>query len=333
MAKFIGIDIGTSSIKVVVSTESKILKIGAIPNKFGKMLSVMSNTERVQLTDDLKKIFLDLGMKEPSVVASLPESLTFSKLMKFPRMSMPELATAIKWDLDQSVPFPPNEIESSWSVVDKNSFIPEDMVGAFVVAVPSKISELYVQLFELLGKEPLRLENESVPFTRAHTSLLNDSVPSFLIDIGASGTKIVLANKQMIFNSYFYSVGGSAMTKLISESFGLTADQAEQYKRTYGMVENQLDGKIFRVLKPLVDNLINEVRKMAISYKTDYGEAQLNKIILSGGGCYLMGLIPYMTSNLEGMEVSIGNVFENYEVDSEYVNLGPVFGLALGLSQ
>jgi type IV pilus assembly protein PilM len=333
MAKFIGIDIGTSSIKVVVSTESKILKIGAIPNKFGKMLSVMSNTERVQLTDDLKKIFLDLGMKEPSVVASLPESLTFSKLMKFPRMSMPELATAIKWDLDQSVPFPPNEIESSWSVVDKNSFIPEDMVGAFVVAVPSKISELYVQLFELLGKEPLRLENESVPFTRAYTPLLNDSVPSFLIDIGASGTKIVLANKQMIFNSYFYSVGGSAMTKLIAESFGLTADQAEQYKRTYGMVENQLDGKIFRVLKPLVDNLINEVRKMAISYKTDYGEAQLNKIILSGGGCYLMGLIPYMTSNLEGMEVSIGNVFENYEVDSEYVNLGPVFGLALGLSQ
>jgi len=245
MAKFIGIDIGTSSIKVVVSTESKILKIGAIPNKFGKMLSVMSNTERVQLTDDLKKIFLDLGMKEPSVVASLPESLTFSKLMKFPRMSMPELATAIKWDLDQSVPFPPNEIESSWSVVDKNSFIPEDMVGAFVVAVPSKISELYVQLFELLGKEPLRLENESVPFTRAYTPLLNDSVPSFLIDIGASGTKIVLANKQMIFNSYFYSVGGSAMTKLIAESFGLTADQAEQYKRTYGMVENQLDGKIF----------------------------------------------------------------------------------------
>jgi len=80
--------------------------------------------------------------------------------------------------------------------------------------------------------------------------------------------------------------------------------------------------KFFRVLKPL-----------AISYKTDYGEAQLNKIILSGGGCYLMGLIPYMTSNLEGMEVSIGNVFENYEVDSEYVNLGPVFGLALGLSQ
>ncbi len=333
MAKFIGIDIGTSAVKVVVSSENKIQKIGAMTNKSGKMLSLMSNTERVQFTDDLKSLFKDLGMKESSVVASLPESLTFSKLMKFPRMSMPELATAIKWDLDQSVPFPPNEIESSWSVVEKNSFIPEDMVGAFVVAVPGKISELYVQLFELLSKEPLRLENEAVPLIRAYSPLLNDSQPSFLVDIGASGTKIVLANKQIIFSNYFYSVGGMAMTKIIAESFGLTLEQAEQYKRTYGMVEGQLDGKIFNVLKPLVDNLINEIRKMSISFKTDFGDTQINKIVLSGGGCYLLGLIPYITSAMEGMEVSVGNVFEGFEVDASYSSLGPVFGLALGLSQ
>lgn len=333
MAKFIGIDIGVSSVKLIVSNEAKILKIGAMPNRSGKMLSLMNNSERVQFTDDLKNLIKELGMKESSVVASLPESLTFSKLMKFPRMSMPELATAIKWDLDQSVPFPPTEIESSWSVLDKNIYIPEDMVGAFVVAVPGKISELYVQLFELISKEPLRLENESVPLVRAYAPLLSDSQPTFLVDIGASGTKIVLANKQMIFNNYFYSVGGSAMTKIIAESFGLTLEQAEQYKRTYGMIEGQLDGKIFSVLKPLVDNLINEIRKMSISFKADFGDAQINKIILSGGGCYLQGLIPYITTSMEGMEVSVGNVFESYEVDANYSSLGPVFGLALGLSQ
>lgn len=332
MAKQFGLDIGTSTVKLVVSDERVVKKIGMIQNRFGKILTLMTNSERIQFTDDIKKMLLDLGIRETGLVASMPESLIFSKLMRFPRMSMPELATAIKWELDQSVPFPPSEIESSWSVVEKNEMSTEDTISVYVVAVPTKISELYVQLFELLGVEPLRLESEVVPLVRAYSPLLQESAPSILVDFGASGVKIVLASKQMIFNNYYFSVGGMAMTKLIAESFGLSADQAEQYKRTYGIQQNQLDGKMFVILKPIVDNFVMEVRKMMLSFKNDFGDHPVNKMILSGGGSYLAGLIPYLSTSLEGIEVSMGNVFEGMEVEPEYAQLGPVFGLALGLS-
>lgn len=332
MAKQLGIDIGTATVKLIVSDELSVKRIGMMENKYGKAITQMTNSERIQFADDLKKMMLELGVRETGLVASIPEPLTFSKLMKFPRMSIPELSTAIKWELDQSVPFPPNEIESSWSIFDKGGVAHEDTIYTFVVAVPSKVSELYVQLFELLDLDLQRLENETVPLVRAFTPQLRDAEPTLIVDLGASGSKVVLASKEMIFGNYFFAVGGISMTKLIADSFGLTLEQAEQYKRSYGLQQNQLDGKVFLLLKPIVDNLVLEIRKMIISYRNDFGDQPVNKMIITGGGAYLQGLIPYLSANLEGVEVSMGNVFEGVDVEASFLPLAPVYSLALGLS-
>lgn len=256
----------------------------------------------------------------------------FAKTMVFPRMSTPELSTAVKWELDQSVPFPPNDIESSWSVFEKNSYVGEDKVGAYVVAVPSKVSELYLQLFELLGLETTRLENEVAPLVRAYVPFLEEINPTLILDIGYSGVKIALANKYMIFGSYYFSVGSQAITSLIADNFGLTLDQAEQYKRTYGMEESQLDGKIHKVVKPIIDNMVMEIRKMILSFRNDYGEAKPARLILTGGGSSLMGLAVYLSKSLDGIEVLLGNPFEGQDVDQQYQTLGGSFSLVFGMS-
>lgn len=332
MAKVLSIDIGTSSVKAVVVKDGVVKNMAYFPNKYAKLITVMSNSERIQFTDEIKNALRENGIKETAVVASLPESLIFAKTMIFPRMSTPELSTAIKWELDQSVPFPPNEIESSWSVFDQNQFTGEDKIGTYVVAIPSKVSELYLQLFELLGLEPVRLENELAPLLRAYSGSLEDVSPTFIVDIGYSGVKIVLANKHMIFGSYYFSVGSQAMTNVIADNFGLTIDQAEQYKRAYGMLENQLEGKIHKVLKPIVDNLILEIRKMSLTFRNEYGETKINKLLMTGGGSYLQGLAAYLSNSLEGIEVSTVSAFEGQDLDPETMQLGPLFSLSFGLT-
>ncbi len=332
MSTVLSVDIGTSTIKALVVKDGVVKNMAYFPNRFLKLITVMSNSERIQLTDEIKNSLKESGISEKVVVASLPESLVFAKTMIFPRMSTPELSTAIKWELDQSVPFPPNEIESSWSVFDINQYTGEDKVGAYVVAVPSKVSELYLQLFELLGLEPTRLENELAPLLRSFVSNLDEISPTFIVDIGYSGVKIVLANINMIFGSYYFPVGGQAMTNVIADNFGLTLDQAEQYKRTYGMLENQLDGRIYKVLKPIVDNLILEIRKMSLSFRNEFGESRVNKLLITGGGSYLQGLAGYLGKSLEGLEVSTGNPFEGQDLDPETMQLGQVYSLAYGLT-
>ena len=333
MAKKLYLDIGTSLIKaLVISSDGQIKNSAIFPNLYSKLLTVMSNSEKIQFTDDIRAKLKEAGIRETGLSASLPESLVFAKTMVFPRMSTPELATAIKWELDQSVPFPPNDIESSWSVFEKNKYMGEDRVGVYVVAVPTKTSELYTQLLDLLGLEVSRLENEIVPMVRAFSVYL-DEEPCVILDFGSSGVKMALVDKTMIFGSYYFPVGGQGITGLIADNFGLSYEQAEQYKKTYGILEDQLDGKLHKAVIPVIDNMIAEIRKLLLSFRNDYGETKPTKIYMTGGGSLLPGLASYLSKNMNGMSVSVANFLEGQGLDPNVEQLGPYYSIAYGLSK
>ncbi len=333
MPAHFGLDIGTTSIKIVKSDGKKISGIVVANNPAGKNLMSMSNAEKIALADQIKEMVKSAGLNGKQIVSSIPESLVYSRVMKFPVMSSPELATAIKWELDQSVPFPPNEVETSWAVLEKPDKIKGDeKISVYVVAVPSPVSNAYVQLLELIELDPLRLENEIPALIRAFSGVLANETPSVIVDIGASGTGLMLVGKEKIFGNYYLPFGGSVMTKLVADAFGLPLTQAESYKRTYGMVKDQLEGKMFTVLKPAIDNLAGEIKKMVIAYQNEHKESPVGRVILTGGGAYLSGLIPYLTEVLEGIEIVIGDPFSGLNVDQKYASLGPVFAIAYGLS-
>lgn len=333
MPAYFGLDIGTTSIKLIQTEGNRVQAIGIGANRFGKSVSAMSNAEKIATTDILKTLIKESGIRPKKVVASISEASVFSRVLKFPVMSTPELSTAIKWELDQSVPFPPNEIETSWSVLERpDKFAGDEKISVYVVAVPTNVSETYVQMLELIGIEPVRLENEIPALNRSFSSILSDDNPAAILDLGAGGTNIVISGKEKIFGSFYIPVGGSALTKLISEAFNLPIDQAENYKRTYGLVEDQLEGRMTKVLKPVIDNLLGELKKLMITYKDDHPNGSVRKIILTGGGAYLNGLIHYLSEAIEGIEVVIGDPFANMAVEAKYKSLGPVFSIANGLS-
>lgn len=333
MSAHFGLDVGSTSIKIIKSDGKKITAISVIANPTGKNLVTMTNAEKISLVDQLKETIRTSGLKGKQVVASIPESLVYSRVLKFPVMSSPELATAIKWELDQSVPFPPNDVETSWAIMEKPDKIKGDeKISVYVVAVPSSVSDSYVQLLELLELQPLRLENEIPALVRSFSATLNNDNPSIIAEIGASGISLILSGKDKIFGNYSLPFGGSVLTKLVADAFGLPLAQAESYKRTYGMAKDQLEGKMFTVLKPAVDNLIGEVKKIALSFQNEHKESFVNRMILTGGGAYLLGLIPYLSASLEGMEIVIGDPFSNISVEQKYKTLGPIFAVSYGLS-
>lgn len=333
MAAHFGLDIGSTSIKILKVDGKKISSVVVATNPSGKNLVSMNNAEKIALANQLKELIKGAGLRGKQVVASISESLVFSRIMQFPIMSSPELATAIKWELDQSVPFPPNEVETSWAVLEKpNKIKGDEKISVYVVAVPTPVSDAYVQLLELIETIPLRLENEIPAMIRSFLPTLTNESPSILVNIGASGTGLVLSGKDKVYGNYYLPFGGTVMTKLIADAFGLPIDQAESYKRTYGMLKDQLEGKMFTVLKPVIDNLAGELKKLTIAYQNEHKESTISRIILTGGGSYLLGLIPYLTESLSGVEIVMGNPFSGMSIDQKNANMGPVFAIAYGLA-
>jgi len=333
MPAYFGLDIGTSSIKLAHVDGKKVVSLGLINNPQGKRVMEMDSAGKMALIEVIKQLVKDSGVRPKQVVASISEPSVFSKVMKFPVMSSPELATAIKWELDQTVPFPPTEVEVSWVIMQK----PQRATGAekisvYVVATPSKVSETYTNILEVAGLEPVRLENETPALSRAFAANLSDQNPGLIMNLGASGSNMILCGKEVLFGNYYVPVGGNALTKFISDSFNLPLSQAESYKRTYGMAKDQLEGRMFSVLKPVVDNIVGEAKKMIISFQNENKGLNVGRIIITGGGAYLNGIMPYMTESFPNTEIVVGDVFGGLSVSDKYRGLGPVFDLAFGLS-
>ncbi len=332
MSAYFGLDIGSSSIKLVELSGKSISLAAICANPTGKIGVDLVPSDQSSLIDAVKTVLVTNKVKNKKVVVSIPESLVYTRIMSFPVMSSPELATAIRWEAEQAIPYPIDKLELSWVVMyrPKNNSSTEK-VKVLVVAVPSKISDAYVNFLDLLGLEVVRVENEAVSLVRSLLISRKTSGVSLIVDIGYSNTKMVVADSLQIYIDYLSSLGGMAFTRIVAEAFKLAVGQAEEYKRAYGLDRTRFEGKLFSAMEPVLSGLIGDIKKVIASYLSSYPDRKIDRLILSGGGAYLKGLVPVLTSQT-GLEVGIGNAFEGLKVLENIRNLGTVYSVATGLA-
>lgn len=91
------------------------------------------------------------------------------------------------------------------------------------------------------------------------------------------------------------------------------------------------------VLEPVLDNLINEVRRSLEYHTTRYPEAAVRRIVLTGGGAKLKNLDAFFTQRM-GISTTVGNPLSRLNLRAPslppgYVDEnGPLFTVALGLA-
>ena len=130
-----------------------------------------------------------------------------------------------------------------------------------------------------------------------------------------------------------YSPGGVAMTRSISESLKLPIAQAEEYKRTYGLDEAQLEGKVRQSLLLVFESLVTDMRKAMEHIGARYS-TNVSRVILSGGGAYMPGLSQHLSGIHGGIEVSLGDPFMSAKPARGVAipNERAVYSVAAGLS-
>ena len=99
----------------------------------------------------------------------------------------------------------------------------------------------------------------------------------------------------------------------------LPEDQAEQYKRTYGLLPDQLEGKVAKLLTPLIDEMVKEINKSFV-FLQQQGWHVPDQLILTGGGAMLPGLSGYLVQKLN-LEVLLGDPFENFIKDENFTGM------------
>lgn len=333
MPAYFGLDIGSSSIKLLeLKNNKEVGAVGMAVNPVGSSNLDLAAEAKNKLVEAVKSLVDESKVRSRRVVLSIPEASVFSKVLLLPVMSSPELASAIKWELDQVIPFPPSEVETSWVVFDKpKKRLGNEKMKVFVVAVPNKVSQAYVNFLTMTGLEPVRVENEILSLTRSMVDRgVNEGV-SLVMDVGAGTTKMVVAEKGELFVSHVIPLAGEAMTRMIAETFKLPLNQAEEYKRVYGAEKTEVEGKIFASLSGLIDNMVSEIKKVVANFSNLEKDKTIERIILVGGGAYLKGFSSLLVEKT-GISVVLGDSFFGLTAPEKIKGSGVVFAAALGLS-
>lgn len=305
----LALDIGSYSIKAILGKPGKTVEVERaveVLNTTGVVIPT-EETASEKLTAYLQTFFTDHNLSKSDLRLSLPESQVSTKIIEIPPLNDAELASAIGWQAEQHIPIPLEELSLEYEVLYRPKKNDNEKMRVLMIGVRKDVITRYLNVFLDLGVEPKLLETQSLSVLRSLQFTTEDQT-SLVVHMGASSMDLyVVSGGELRF--VFTTLQGSALlTKTLEQSIGLDANQAEEYKRSYGLDPQQFEGKIRKALLPALDTLVNEMRKAMQFYSHQQPQDKITRIILSGGGVQLTGILEYITEQL-GVEVLLSAPF------------------------
>jgi type IV pilus assembly protein PilM len=336
--KSLGLDIGVTSIKLVMLEGAKgsfILKAASISPIPSKGMLSESPLDEEEMAQAIARAIKGAGANIKFVNVALPENQVYTKVLEMPVLSDRELSSAIYWEAEQYIPVPLTNITLVWNVLKRpaNSTSGEKM-QVLMVGAPTLLVNKYQKIIQMAGYQISSMETEILAAIRA--LVLDETFPtSLVVNIGAISTSFaIVRNGTMVF-TYSMSLGGSAINRAIATDFGLTPQQAEEYKRVYGISGKSLGGKIGRATEPILNSILGEIKKSIAFYTQRYkDESPIRQIILSGGTAKLPGIELFFVNN-SGIETAIANpwkVLASQQIPKSVLDNGSDYAIAVGLA-
>lgn len=325
----VGVDIGTSNIKIAQISHNKglILDTYGIVN-LSYQIGTQNDPEAVKQTANiLKTLLVKAHVTAKRCVISFPNSVVFTSVIELPRMSDNDLATAVEFEAKKYVPLSLSDVDLSWVVLNENSDI-SGILKVLLTAVPKQVTKNYMKVFELAGLDPQVGEIEALALIRSLVG--NKRLNCVIIDIGAKNTGLNIIEKGFLRLSRNLNVGGETITNKISESLRISKARSEQFKRDFGVTNSTF---IPDTIKPVLNIIKNETKQL-LTIAGSQG-LSMEKIILVGGGSNLPGLVDFFNDLKISVELGDPLKAVGYSKDLEAVlkryslSLPIAIGLAL----
>ena len=197
MITILGLDIGSHSIKLIEVARDHdqitLLSAGSVLTPPKAMTStVQSDLETVAVA--IKQLIKDTGTKSNEIHIALPESKVFTRVVEVPQLSSRELTSAIKWEAEQYVPMPLDQVNLDFSVLRDGHDTGINKMDVLLVAAPKTLVDKYLMISELAGLTVASAETEILATSRAITRSLPAVKTMMIVSMGAQTTDIALAS-------------------------------------------------------------------------------------------------------------------------------------------
>lgn len=361
----IGIDIGSSSIKVV---QLKRKEGRAILETYGEIvLGPYAGTEAGRATnlqsEKLQEAISDL-MREANVTTknaalSIPFSSSLISIVQMPDLGEKKLAEMIPIEARRYIPVPISEVSLDWWVVPKSKYdlkSPEDVelsdnsqhtigsrIGEKKQQDVGKVDVLLVAILnEAISKSQsivrgLDLQNvffEIEVFSTMRSAVDQGIEPVMILDMGAGNTKLYIVEHGIIRDTHIINRGSQDITLALSKALNVSVDRAEEIKRTVGMSTDPQDRAINETITLSLDFMFSEANQVLLSFERKYNRT-ISKVVLAGGGSTMRGFIEAAKIHFQS-EAMLADPFSKVVspafLEPILKEVGPEFAVAVGVA-
>jgi type IV pilus assembly protein PilM len=336
--EIVGIDIGSSSVKLVQLSEQKgsyqLRNVGILPLPSEAIVdnSLMDTTSIVETIRDLMK---SLGSRAQEAVCSISGNSVIIRKISLPAMTPEELEDQIAWEAEQYIPFDINDVNLDFEILDTDLSASGKMTVLLVASKKEIINE-YVSVFNEAGLKLVVVDVDSFAvqniFEMNYSPSENEVIA--LVNIGASIMNMNVVKGGVSLFTRDVQMGGNLYTEEIQRQFSFSSKDAEKCKVTGECPDKE---KLKDTISRVNDTLSLEINRSLDFYNSTAEDLKIGKIYLSGGGSKTSMLSESLSQRL-GLPVELLNPlqkisFSEKEFDPEYLQeIAPLIAVAAGLA-
>lgn len=340
--KCLGIDIGTSSIKIVELSrfggwkeriklenygEVSLFTLFEKPFRTFEKGSLLLSAQEISRA--IKAILEEAKISTSQAVFSIPDFSTFFTNFELPPLTKKELPDAVKFEARHHIPLPLAEVTLDWSLIEGEvSDRVKEKLQILLLAVPNEVINQYREIVRLSQLQLLALEAEV--FSLVRSLIKKNKKIQVLVDIGAQSTTISIIDQGILKRTHSLDVSGNELTRVLANTLNIDYKEAENFKKKYGLVSPEKT--IAEILYPLIDLILREIEKISQDFYQSEGK-DIDQVILAGRSALIPGLRDYFFSQLK-KEVIIANPFSDIFyppiLEETLKEMGPAYAVAVG---
>ena len=331
----VGIDIGSSSIKVVELQEKDNvislttygeLQLGPYNNMaIGQSVSLDPKKEQQALVD----IIRESAVKAKNGVFAMPLSSSFVTVVNFNAPQDEDISSRIRVEARKYIPIPIGEVTLDWAEIDSGNEAEADNRDVLVAAIQNKALNRFNILMRFINLKEPPTEIECFSSIRGVYNEQEKNIA--IVDIGATVTKLYIAKSGLLQRMHRVQTGGAMATKKIAGALNVQFEEAEIAKRNITKSsENFRDMQYLH--HGVYERAWGEFRQVIKDYEK-VSSTKLDAVYLTGGGSIFPTTRLFIQDSLQ-RDVSGVDIFNKVSypafMEDMLEELNPTFHIALG---
>lgn len=258
------------------------------------------------MAQTMRSMLVEKGIKTKTVSISISGQSVFTRFVQLPPVDETKVAQIIKFEAQQQVPFPIEEVEWDYHIVGSTK---AEEINVVLVAIKK---EIVMGMVTALKKAGYDVETISAaPLSIYNAVAYNEDLYSGavgVVDLGAKTTTLLVCDGDVLWSRNI-PIGSENITQAISKEMNIDITEAEKIKKA-SFVEYEGGGapsgaddrtrQAAKIIGSVCSRLISEIRRSIGFYRTQSkGGGNIQRILLSGGGMSLSHLREYMEGALK----------------------------------